>query len=136
MNRNAVLASKLAKIAGILYLFFGLSFLIVSWFSPVEVTLNDYESRGTIYELASEPGPFIFLLILISIPIIFGIIGLIISSKVKQRPSKLQAIMMIVIGVMSAFFLVGILFIVAGIQTLLAKKELEMTNTTIKNADE
>ncbi|WLV24285.1 hypothetical protein QR721_11655 [Aciduricibacillus chroicocephali] len=126
MGRSAKLASKLSKIAGILYIVFGGMILLISMFTPIEVTLNDYTTRGRLWELAAEPGAFIFLLIVLLLPIAFGIIGLYISKKVRVHPSTFQGVFMIVVGFFTVIFLVGILFIVAGIQTLLAKKEKEL----------
>lgn len=126
MSKNANLASRLSKIAGILYIIFGGMVLLISMFTPIEVTLNDYTTEGRLWELTAEPGAFIFILIFLLLPIAFGIVGLYVSKVVKVKPSTFQGVFMIIVGFFTVFFLVGILFIIAGIQTLLAKKEMEL----------
>jgi len=129
MNRHAETASRLAKVSGYLFLIFTAIFFFISMITPITVTLNDYTTQGRLWELASEPGPFIFLLIMLAIPLVLGIIALIISKKVKTHPTKLQGIFLIAAGIASVVFLVGIIFIVAGVQTLLAKQEQDFLHT-------
>jgi len=129
MNRHAKTASRLAKVSGVLFLIFTAIFFFISMITPITVTLNDYTTKGRLWELASEPGLFIFLLIMLAIPLVLGITALIISKKVKTHPTKLQGIFLIAAGIASVVFLVGILFIVAGVQTLLAKQEQDFLHT-------
>ena len=126
MSKNANLASRLSMIAGILYIVFGGMLLLISMFTPIEVTLNDYKTEGRLWELAAEPGAFIFLMIILLLPIVIGVIGLYMSKMVKINPSTSKGVFMIIVGFFTVIFLVGILFIIAGIQTLLANKEKEL----------
>jgi len=132
MGRNARLAKKSSKIAAILYFVFGAIGFLFTMTVPIQVTLNDYTTRGRLWELTSEPGPFTFLLIVLLVPFIFGLIGLYLSRNLAVNPTLGKAIFFIIAGFISVFFFVGFVYIFAGIQTLMAKKKLDVMSSKEK----
>ena len=129
MGRNARLAKKSSKIGGVLYFILGTIGFLFAMAVPIQVTLNDYTTRGRLWELTSERGPFTFLLIVLLVPFIFGVIGLYLSRNLARKPTTGKAIFFIIAGFISVFFFVGFVYIFAGIQTLMAKKELDVLSS-------
>ncbi|MTW87274.1 hypothetical protein F3157_16675 [Virgibacillus dakarensis] len=125
-NKNANTAKLLAKIGGFMCMGMSVFFLILSMFTPVEVTINDSYSRGTLWELPS--GPIAFLLGMIIGLFILGIIALMISKRVQKEATTAQGFILIIIGFPTIIAAgAGILLIIAGVQTFLAKKVQELT---------
>ncbi|MBY7142367.1 hypothetical protein KFZ56_04510 [Virgibacillus sp. NKC19-3] len=127
-NKNAKTAKTLTKIGGFMCLIVSVFMLVLSMFTPIEVTINDTYTRGTLWELSAYPAALSFWLGVIIALMIFGIIGLLISKKVQQKATTTQGWILIIIGFPSFMAMgAGILFIIAGVQTFLAKKVQELT---------
>ncbi|WP_106496037.1 hypothetical protein [Lentibacillus sp. Marseille-P4043] len=127
-NKNAWTAQLLAKIGGFICMGASGFFLVLNMFTPVEITINDSYTSGTLWELASHPGPLTLWLGLLVGLFVLGMIGLMISKKVQTKATIAQGFIFIIIGFPTIVLAgAGILFIIAGVQTFLAKKVQELT---------
>ncbi|MGY0691205.1 hypothetical protein ACW2QC_00265 [Virgibacillus sp. FSP13] len=126
-NKNARTAKLLAKIGGFICMGASGFFLVLSMFTPVEITINDSYTSGTLWELTTYPGPLMLWLGLLVGLFVLGMIGLMISKKVQTKATTARGFILIIIGFPTLVVVgAGILFIIAGVQTFLAKKVQEL----------
>lgn len=103
---------KQAKVASILSLIAGIIFTILGVIMVTAFFISDETVHGV---------DLLFSILFVGIPLITGIIGLYMSKKVKQNPTTTDGIILIMCGVVTFILGVSILFILAGIFTILAK---------------
>lgn len=127
-NKNARTAKLLATIGSMMCMAMAVFMFILSIFNPIEVTINDSYVRGTLPELVAYPAHLTFLLVMLVGLFIIEIIALLIGRHVPKKATTVQGVILIVIGFPAMVAIgAGILFIIAGVQTFLAKKVRELT---------
>lgn len=127
-NKNAKTAKLLTKIGSFLCMFMAVFLLVISMITPVEITINGSYTRATLQELTEYPGPLTFWLSIIVVLFILGIVGLLISRRVQKQATTAQGFILIIMGFPTmAAAGAGILFMIAGVQTFLAKKVQDLT---------
>jgi|SRR5690625_404139 len=107
---------KYANVASILSLIGGIISLVILSLMAVGGTFEYIEGGAQIMDL-------FILIMLVSVPLIQGILGIIFSRKIKSYPTKSKGIILIIIGILSLLFLYGILFIISGIFTILSLED-------------
>ena len=125
MNKNARTASLLARISGVLYLLGAVLAIIICSVTPVSITINGNHTSAYLWEFKDYPGPLMLVLCFILFLAMLGIFALILSIRVKRKATNRQGIVMLIMGFFTIPFMVGVLFIIAAVQTFLAKKEEE-----------
>ena len=125
-NKNAIAASKLAKIAGILYILIAVCMVTLSMLTSIEFSINGNYSKASLWDFPTHSGVLSMYLGLAFLPFIIGVIGIVVSNKVKQGVTATQAGFLLVAGFLTMIIGVGFLFIIAGIQVLLARKVVEL----------
>ena len=121
MNKHVALSSILTLIGSIIYLLLAALFFTVGMITPIHITINDYETSAYLWEFAKYPGPLSLWVAFILVFLIFGIVGIVFSRKVKKKATTLQGVLLILFGFFTLLFVAGILYFIAGIQTLLAR---------------
>jgi hypothetical protein len=126
-NKYTYTASLLTLIGGILYLVVAAILFIIGMATPIEITINGSYTRAYLWEFAAYPGPLSLWVAFIAVPLIMGIIGLVINRKIKKNATKTQGVTLLVIGILTIVTGIAFLYIIAGVQTLLASKAENVT---------
>lgn len=122
MNKHASLSSILTVIGSVIYLLLAVFFFTIGMISPIHITINDYETNAYLWEFAKYPGPLSLWVVFILGFLILGIVGIVFSRRVKKKATTVQGVLLIIFGLFTLFFVAGILYLIAGIQTLLARE--------------
>ncbi len=122
MNKHASLSSILTLIGSIILLLWAAFYTTVGMISPLHITINDQETNAYLWEFAKYPGPLSFWVAIILVLLIMGIVGIVFSQKVKKKATTAQGVTLIIIGILTLFLIAGILYLISGIQTLLARE--------------
>ncbi|CAM2363728.1 DUF4064 domain-containing protein [Listeria seeligeri] len=117
---NHFKTEKILTITGaILFMLMGLGILLIGSFTPVQFNINGDYYTATYWEVASiSMGGFWLWTVFFGVPLMIGIMGLICWIFMKKQPKKGWGIVLIIMGVISFFSLVGVLYLVAGIMFL------------------
>lgn len=130
MDRRVIRARRMMLIGSVWYILGALFFLFVGSVSPIDITINGVHTNAYVWEFVTYPGPLAVWVAIILLSFIFGFAGLRISTKVINRPTTLQGIFLLVSGIITFITGAGILFIIAGIQLLLACSNSNHAQTT------
>lgn len=120
MSKHAKVAHRLLLIGGIWYLVGAALFFVVGMITPIDININGVHTRAYLWEFFTYPGPLSLWLAFILIPLILGVIGFIIRKKIKTEPTSAQGVFLLVSGIVTVLTGAGILYIIAGVQTMLA----------------
>lgn len=120
MNKQAKVARRLLLIGGIWYLVGAALFFVVGMITPIDININGVHTRAYLWEFFTYPGPLSLWLGMILVPLILGVIGFIFRKKIKTQPTNAQGTFLLVAGIVTVLTGAGILYIIAGVQTMLA----------------
>ncbi len=120
VNKRVRLASRMVLAGAIWYWFGSLFLIVIGMITPIEININGVYTRAYLWELIAYPGPLSLWLAFASFPFLLGISGIAIRKKLRKQPTAKQGIVLLVLGIATVWAGAGILYIIAGIQTLLA----------------
>ena len=123
MNKHAVLSSKLTLIGSIIYLLIGAVSLSQGLIGPIHFTTKGYQTSAYLWEFSQYPVELSLWAAMVLALLVFGVVGIIFSKKVKKKGTTAQGVILIIIGLFSLLTIAGILFFISGIQTLLSRKK-------------
>lgn len=122
MNRHAKAASRLIIIGAIWY-FLGAVFLFtIGMITPIDININGVHTRAYLWEFTTYPGPLSLWVAFIAIPFILAVTGLTIRKRLKEHATTAQGVFLLVSGLVTFLTGAGILYIIAGVKTLLARE--------------
>ena len=127
-NKNARRAKLFATIGSIMCIVMTVLMLSFSMFTPITVTINGSSMHGTLPELTAYPAYFTTLLSMLTGLFVLGLIAFFLGRSVSKNATTVKGLILIVMGFPAiAAFGGGIFLMIAGVQTLLAKKVQELT---------
>ncbi len=117
---NYFKTEKILIITGaILFMLMGLGILLIGSFTPIQFNINGDYFTATYWEVASiSMGGFWLWTVFFGFPLMIGIMGLVCWIFIRKNPKKGWAVILIIMGAISFFSLVGVLYLVAGIMLL------------------
>lgn len=118
--RQVTRARRMMLIGSIWYIVGALFFLFVGTVSPIDITINGVHTQAYVWEFATYPGPLVVWVGIIILSFICGFAGLTVRNRVKSNPTTLQGVFLLVFGILTFITGAGVLYIIAGIQVLLA----------------
>ncbi|NMD71582.1 hypothetical protein HHO41_14865 [Bacillus sp. DNRA2] len=131
MQKRAKNSSVVTLIGAIIFLLMAVYLIVDGMISPMRLTVDGYETSAYLWELANYPEQFKLIMTLIMMFIVFGIVGLVISRKIKKGATIFQGVTLIILGIFSLLLIGGIFYIIGGIFALLSQekgKEIPTTN--------
>lgn len=123
MQKRAKISRVVTLVGAIIFLLMDVYLIVDGMISPVRLIVDGVERSVYLWELVNYPEQFKLIATLIIMFFVFGIVGLVISRKIKRGATTFQGVTLIILGMLSLFLIGGIFYIIGGIFALLSQEK-------------